>query len=123
MSDCYCDYEPAQFYRGKVAKAKIPHKCDECCRTIAPGESYERVFYKWDGITGTSRTCSHCLDIRQFVKNSVPCFCWYHGSMRDDAMEAVRDAYWRASDEVRGLFVGFGRLVIKADRAKRQVTA
>lgn len=122
MMDCWCDYEPAQVYKKNIIKsAQGRHTCAECSRPILPGERYERVFGIWEGQMNVFKTCANCLDIRQFVKNSVPCFCWLHGSMLDDAMEAVQDAYDRARSEVKGLFMGYGRLVI-AGRRKRNAT-
>ena len=118
--DCYCDYDAPAFYTAKCVKARKLHKCAECGRNIEPGETYERAFGKMDdGYTYTPATCCYCLDIRQFVKNSVPCFCWAHGSMEDDAVEAVQAAYDRARDEVKGLAFAVGRLIVKRKRASR----
>jgi hypothetical protein len=120
MIDCYCDYEPARFYVARRLTARKEHQCYECGRDINAGEQYERVAGMWDDYDGIMvyKTCSHCLDIRQFVKNSVPCFCWAHGSMLDDAGETIREAIWRAPLETKGLFMGYGRLVIAKNRAK-----
>lgn len=120
MSECYCDYEPATFYSSALRKARKAHKCEECGRQIKPGESYERVSGMWDGCITVFCTCSHCCDIRQFVKNSVPCFCWAHGSMIDDASQAIDDAYSRAPDEVKGLRMGYLRLRAAGNRAWRE---
>ena len=116
--DCYCDYDPAEFYSSRVCAARKEYRCDECARKILPGEQYEKVTGKWAGTVSTFRTCSHCVDIRQFVENSVPCFCWAHGNTDEDAREAVREAYWRAGSEVKGLFMGYGRLVVARNRVK-----
>lgn len=122
MIDCYCDYDPpAEFYGVSIRKARKQHRCEECGRYILPGERYEKVVGKWEGEVSGFNTCTHCLDIRTFVKNSVPCFCWFHGSMLDDAREAIEWAYDRASDEVRGLFMGFGRLVVAGRRARAAI--
>lgn len=74
-----------------------------------PGETYERVFGVWEGNASRFRTCQKCVDLRQWVKNNVPCFCWAHGSMIDDAKEAIEAACERASEETRGLRFGFLR--------------
>lgn len=116
--DCYCDYDPPSVFSDKTVKARKPHKCTECSRTIEPGETYHYAFGVWDGFADSFHTCSHCTEIKQFVRISVPCFCWAYGNMLDDAKEAIQEAYWRAGDEVRGLFFGFGRLVVKAKRAR-----
>jgi hypothetical protein len=120
--DCYCDYDPPEFYNAQVIKAaRKRHKCDECDRPMLPGENYERVTGKWEGELSVLTTCSNCLDIRQFVKNSVPCFCWAHGSMHDDAYSAIQDAYYRARDEVKGLFMGYGRRLIACRRKRSEI--
>lgn len=119
MTDCYCDFDPAELYNVTTRKARKQHRCEECRRVIEPGESYENVMGKWDGDINYFKTCSHCLDVRKFVQNSVPCFCWSHGNMLQDACDTIHEAYGRARDEIRGLFMGYGRLVI-AGRRMRQ---
>lgn len=119
--DCYCDNDPPSFYKARIVKAKTRHVCDECGRPILMGESHEYAFGTYGGGENyTPRTCSHCLDIRRFVANNIPCFCWAHGGMLDAAHECVEDAYVRAGDEVRGVRFGLGRLFIKARRAAKQ---
>jgi hypothetical protein len=118
-ADCYCDDDMPSFYRATVSKARKPHQCGECGRKIKPGERYEAVAAIWDGNFGTAKTCSHCLDIRTFVKNSVPCFCWAHGSVLDDARVTIESAYWRAESEVKGLAFAVGRLVVARNRARQ----
>lgn len=115
---CYCDYEPATFYRASIRKARKECRCYECSRTIKPGEMYEYVASMWEGEFDVYRTCSHCHDLRQFVKNSVPCYCWAHGSIEEDARYAIEDAYFRARDEVKGLAFKAYRLLIARNRAK-----
>lgn len=107
--DCSCDYDPASVYTATRPKARKSHKCEECGGPIKPGETYERVFGVWDGYASTFKTCERCFDLRQWVKNNVPCFCWAHGNMLDDADEAVAEARWRARDETVGLRFGFLR--------------
>jgi hypothetical protein len=119
MSDCFCDYDPPAFCRIKVVQARKEHKCRECYRTIKVGETYETASGMWDGSLGRFKTCSHCLEIRRFVENSVPCFCWAHGNVLYDARDAIADAYIRAKDEVKGLAFGYGRLVIAGRRAQK----
>lgn len=116
MLDCYCDYEPAQIYRANIRRARKQHRCDECSGLIVVGEQYEYVFGIWDGMPNSCKTCARCVAIRRFVANNLPCFCWAHGEMLDDARDAIEDAYQRAPDEVRGLAVGYLRLVIARKR-------
>jgi hypothetical protein len=90
--DCFCDYDPPSVYsRALVKAARKAHACEECGRAIMPGESYEHVWGVWDGRSWTFCTCSHCLDLREWVKAHVPCFCWAHGHTREDAIETARD--------------------------------
>lgn len=114
--DCWCDYDPAEFYSAEIRKARKAHRCEECCGEIRPGEPYEYVAGKWDGWVTTFKTCERCLDIRQWVKNNVPCFCWAHGNMLDDAREAVYAAADRAPAETIGLRFGFLRRKALAER-------
>ncbi len=106
---CDCDGDPPLFYRSSVLRARGTHKCFECAGVISPGESYEYVAGKWDGEVESFRTCERCYDLRVWVKNSVPCFCWAHGNMLDDARAAIEAARRRAPDEARGLRFGFLR--------------
>ena len=110
MMDCYCDYEPATVYTAVLHTARKPHKCLECGGQIAPGEKYERVFAIWEGDPATCKTCTRCLDLREYVKAHVPCFCWAHHSMHDDAIETVE----QYAHEAPGLFFGAARLYLTA---------
>lgn len=116
--DCYCDYDPPTFHRQTYAKAKKQHRCEECGRKIVPGETYEYTAGLWDGSFWSFKTCSHCCDIRKFVSNSVPCFCWAHGSLMDDVKETIEAAYDRAGKEVAGLAFAVGRLVVSRNRIR-----
>lgn len=117
--DCYCDYDPAEFYSRRTRKARRLHRCEECSRSIQPGEQYEYVSGKWDGWISEFKTCQYCVSMRDFMHNSVPCFCWAHGSMRDDLRDAMDDAYGRAREEVRGLAFRIGRMEVARRTASR----
>jgi len=116
--DCYCDYESPAVERTKIVKARKAHKCYECRRSIRVGERYEYTFQVYDGYPESYHLCENCRDIRVFVSNNLPCFCWAWGSLLDDAKEAIKEAYYRAGDEVRGVAFGLGRLIVKAKRAR-----
>lgn len=117
--DCFCDYEPASVYSARTIKARKPYRCDECANHIRIGEEHEYVFGVWDRQPGTFRTCTDCTELRQWVRNNVPCFCWAHGNLRDDATEAVREAAFRAPEETRGLRFGFLRLQKRQELNRR----
>ena len=102
MDACYCDNEPAEFYHQETRKAKKEHKCSECGRAIAAGERYQHVRGKWDGDVCTFRTCPRCLALKDWVAAHVPCFCWAHGNIIEDAIETARDY----THEAPGLLFG-----------------
>ena len=114
MTECYCDYAPATVYRKAMHKARKPHVCYECHRTIAPGEKYERVFAIWEGDPNSVATCSHCLALREFVVAHVPCSCWSHGNMIDDVTGDAQE--W--AHEAPGLLFGTYRRKILIARAR-----
>jgi hypothetical protein len=107
--DCYCDYEPCEVYSARVARARKAYRCEECRAEIVPGEHYERAFGISYGMTFEAFTCARCCDLRQWVKNNVPCTCWAHGNLHEDLRNSVEAAASRAPDETRGLRFGFLR--------------
>lgn len=112
--ECFCDYDaPSQYTRTPVKAAKKEHECDECRRTIQPGEAYEHVWGIWDGQSDTFKTCAQCLALKEWVKAHVPCFCWAHGNIREDALEAARGY----SPEAPGLLFGAYRREVAIRRA------
>jgi hypothetical protein len=117
--DCYCDGDPATIYSATKPRARKEHRCDECGAKIKPGEQYENVFGVWEGYGSTWKTCERCYDLRQWVKNNVPCFCWYHGNMLEDAAMTIDDATFRAPAETAGLRFGFLRRKYLIERVQR----
>jgi hypothetical protein len=118
--DCYCDYDPPGLYCAEIRKSRKDRKCYECGGRIIPGEKYERVAATWDGRFDIVQTCERCVDIRTWVKNNVPCFCWAHGNLGDDCIAAVDDAVYRAPDETLGLQFGLRRRFALRDRFNEQ---
>lgn len=119
MTDCYCDYDaPSVLHRRDVKKSRRQTKCSECGVGITAGSEYEYVFGVWDGDAVTVHTCSHCRDIRKFMLNSLPCFCYEYGNLTQNVRDALEDAYDRAGSEVAGLAFGVGRLMVAQRRAK-----
>jgi hypothetical protein len=119
--DCFCDYESPSFYSRAEPKAAKVHSCDECGRAIHKAEQYEKVAAVWDGLFGTYRTCQRCLNLRAYVQAHVPCFCWAHGNIIEDAIEAAR--HWNR--EAPGLLFGAYRLqaAIRRNPSKRDLAA
>lgn len=112
--ECFCDYEAPTFYNKKTPKANRLHCCEECGGAIKAGEQYEYVAGHWDGSFGAFKTCQRCLNLREYVKAHVPCFCWAHGNMIEDAINTAEG--WNR--EAPGLLFGAYRLQIKIRRAR-----
>jgi hypothetical protein len=119
--DCTCDYDPPDVYWSKMVRAKKPYRCYECSAPIAVGERHEYAFGVIYGDSYQPRTCADCTDIRRFVQNNIPCWCWAHGNMLEDAHNIIREAYAQAADEVRGVAFGFGRLLVKQRRKRAEM--
>lgn len=124
MSDvCYCDYDPPEFSSRRICVARKAHKCTECRGPIQPGEKYEYVAGRWEGEFCDFHTCERCVDLRQWVMNNVPCFCWAHGDMTQNATEAIEAATYRAPKETAGLYFGFLRRLVLRDRHNKAANA
>ena len=111
---------PPTLHRRELRKARKEHRCEECSGKIIVGEAYENVFGIWDGSTYTCKTCQRCVDLRQWVKNNVPCFCWEYGNMAEGAKEAIEEAKFRAPEETVGLYFGFLRRLVGIKKFNQQ---
>lgn len=121
--DCGCDYDPPSFFSCSSPRARKANQCEECGGLIRVGEQYERVSGMWDGHISVFCTCERCYEIRVWLTNNLPCFCWAHGGMFEYAQESIREAYLRAPDEARGLMFGYHRRVIMRDRHNARARA
>jgi hypothetical protein len=119
-SECYCDYERPDLYavevRTRSTRARTLLKCYECHKPINQGDRYERVWARWagDDVCGAIATCPRCLALREYVTTHVPCFCWFHGGMLDDARDTV-DTY---AHEAPGLWFGYLRRLVAVEGRK-----
>lgn len=48
-------------------RARKPHRCEECFRTIHPGETYHRTAGSWEGDFFTVKACAHCCAFRKHI--------------------------------------------------------
>jgi len=112
---CYCDYDTPEFYEQSERTARKQHKCSECGRPIHSGERYEYVAAKNDGELWQAKTCCRCLAVRNYVQAHVPCFCWYHHNMLEDADNEMREHAW----QVPGMRMEYGRLRVAVDKNPR----
>ncbi len=115
VTECYCDYERPEFYERTTRTARKAHKCYECDRLIARGERYEYVAAKNDGQLWTAKTCSRCLDLRDYVLAHVPCSCWTHGNMIEEVLADAET--W--NHEAPGLMFGALRRRVAINRAPK----
>lgn len=118
MLDCYCDYDSPRVYSNKIVRAKKEYRCEECNKPIRIGERYEYAFGVIDDYAYQPHTCLGCVGIRNFMTINIPCFCWAHGNLIEDAKNTVEAAYHEAPDEVKGLAFGLGRRLVAMKRAR-----
>jgi hypothetical protein len=114
MSYCVCDYDSPKFYVKTSRKARKVHRCSECGCHIQPGEQYEHVSGMWDYVD-TFKTCQRCISLRDWVAAHVPCFCWAHGNIREDAIETAR--HW--AHEAPGMLFGTWRREVAIQRHRK----
>lgn len=92
MSDCgVCiggvDFDGyPEFHDVTKPKARKQHRCEECGRTIAVGQVYERCSGKFDGDFYSTKTCLPCAEIAE----AFYCEGRITGNLWDD-MEDVMD--------------------------------
>lgn len=119
MSDsqyCDCDGDSPEVSSVCFPVARKRHECDECSRAIQPGEKYRRDFYVLYGDATTVKTCGRCLDVLEFVRAAVPCFCYVHGELLGNALGCARDFV----KEAPGLVFGTLRLIYTAAGRSRR---
>lgn len=113
--DCYCDYDAPQWISTRNVKAaRKPHVCAECNAPILAGEPYEYTSGKWD-YHDTFHICTRCVELREWARISVPCFCWAYGNLHDD----VRNMVDAVRHDVPGFMFEWGRRMVKINREKR----
>lgn len=88
LISCNCsvtDYVISGVSFTDMRRARKPHKCGECHRTIEPGETYEdcrQLFdYGWDRY----KTCLGCKNIRDHLCPHG----WYWGSVAEQVEACV----------------------------------
>lgn len=59
----------SDFNSTLIRKARKAHRCEECWRTIEPGEEYERAAGSWAGDFFTNVACAHCATARRIVRD------------------------------------------------------
>lgn len=57
----------ADFATRRSVTARKDHRCGECFRAVAPGETYERAAGVWEGDFWTLKSCAHCAALRVII--------------------------------------------------------
>jgi hypothetical protein len=112
---CYCDYDPPAFCNVEKRKARKEHQCYECRAVIPAGDTYEHTRGKWEGDISVFKVCALCLELRQWAKISVPCFCWYYGDLHENIRDMVSEV---RNDVPQGFVFEWGRRMIVIERKK-----
>jgi len=83
------------FASTKTGRARKRHICEECFRSIDPGETYHRTAGSWEGDFFTNIACTHCNVFRKHINAADGYYneCYYGG-----AGEWVANNYWAAGD-------------------------
>lgn len=116
---CSCDYDPPEFHSSYIRTAAKSHQCYECSGEIAKGENYEYAVGKWNGDVSTFKTCERCVDLRKWMTNNIPCFCFGYGNLHDDAKETIVSAQEQAPEETKGLYFALLRRLVAIDHLNK----
>lgn len=76
-----------EFYNEYTPKAKVPHICGECGRTIGKGERYRTQGGKNDGSFVWFKTCLHCDKASEWLV--AVCGGWIFNRRLEDFLEHV----------------------------------
>lgn len=110
---CACDFEMPSFFDVATPRARKAHRCDECRRTIEPGETYQRITGKWDGDIATYNRCAHChaaiVAIEELADKFDWCVCVSLGDARSQLRDFVREERWPNTAPI-------GRVVVAMER-------
>jgi len=84
------DAEPSEFYSERRPVAKKNHTCDECGRTILPGEKYYSSSGKHEGYFCYSKMCAHCEIGANLLITHCGGFVWE--GVLDDLVEHIHES-------------------------------
>jgi hypothetical protein len=87
---CCCDDNPPSCFDAFHRRARKAHRCDECRRTIAVGESYLISTGLWEQGWDKFYTCAHCEAAAKALEVIFPDFCHCFGGLWESADETNR---------------------------------
>jgi hypothetical protein len=108
-----CAIDGAEYndvHRITHVRARKTHVCEECTRSIAPGEVHQRLDALYEGRWILARTCAHCEAAGVFL--DVLCGGYLVGGMGEELAD-----HW---DEYGTL--GLGRIMVARRQHWRGVT-
>lgn len=85
------DGDGPEFMDVRNPRARKPHVCDECARTIQPGEQYQVVAGLWDGDLRRFKTCAHCVMASGWLEEQ--CDGYGFGRLREEIEEHWHEGY------------------------------
>lgn len=104
------DCERNEFSSSVKRKARKEHRCDECRRTIQPGETYELNVGMYDGMFNTNKVCAHCLIATAWLAKN--CGGYVTDAVLEDIREHIeeyRGVYNHAVGPLKRIEIGMGR--------------
>lgn len=114
---CDCDDNSPKVCGQMTRRARKPHRCSECRRTIAKGETYQETSGLWDGGWETFRWCIHCVESCKIINTSLKDFCFCYGSLWEATTNVGSDSYnWIDRHYDRSWPPGVARLIVSARR-------
>ena len=70
---CSCD--TPEFSSREMRRTRKPRRCDECRKTIQPGERYQHEAIVFDGAFSTIDTCEACARLYDEIFHAVEDCC------------------------------------------------
>jgi len=64
---CFIDTEPYDCFTQSKPRARKPHQCYECGRTIQKGEIYQKTTGIFQGDPFTHKQCAGCTSLRERI--------------------------------------------------------
>ena len=92
---------------AREVRARKAHRCDECRRTIEPGETYHTEAFVFEGESQTHKTCAHCWVVRQWLIDE--CGGMVYGEVEEDARQHAAENPRHYGTELLRAVVGMGR--------------
>ncbi len=93
---CSCDFDQPSCYTERNRRARVAHRCVDCCGTIAPGDMYTHASGVWDGRGESFKFHLACKALREELSRRIDCDCIPFGDMNEYLAEFCRVelGYW-----------------------------